>query len=187
MPCSLQSSFHFPHLGSCHECEGRRRKGPPGDRSGSQASVRCRGTSSLGGDGRCGVRVHLVRRPERAEWRTKVYVLIWHRPPVCGADSLAFPPGQGRHRFTPFHLIWLVLTFYNIMRIRGVLIFGGHNNSLFYFSPPPTYVFTRSGRHLIMIGGTIDFHSASPQHDVQWCQAVQDERHLRCPLGIDYW
>ena len=60
------------------ECQGCRWKSPPGDRSGPQASVGCRGTSFLGGDGGCSVGVSPARRPERGGfgWRRRGYVLF---------------------------------------------------------------------------------------------------------------
>lgn len=66
------------------ECEGCRRKSSPGDRSGSQAGVRCRGMSPWGFDDGCSAQVgYLLYGDLQTERR---YVCLASTQKVCGAD-----------------------------------------------------------------------------------------------------
>ena len=71
------------------ECEGFRRKSPPGDRSGSQAGVRCRGMSPWGFDDGCSAQVgYLLYGDLQTERR---YVWPRHKKcavPMCRFDSI---------------------------------------------------------------------------------------------------
>ena len=90
------------------ECEGCRRKSPPGDRSGSQAGVRCRGMSPWGFDDGCSAQVgYLLYGDLQTERR---YVWPRHKKcavPMCRFDSFGSLSSaldqEGLHSY-PLHL-----------------------------------------------------------------------------------
>ena len=126
---------HFFYSAPQDECEGCRRKSPPGDRSGSQAGVRCRGMSPRGVDDGCSAQVgYLLYGDLQTERRWGVW------PPtqkVCGADVpirfIRFSllcARSGRPPFLPiaFEIIqlycaWHVLDFYRWSLLTLTIIF----------------------------------------------------------------
>ena len=102
--CGVPATLLLPQ----DECEGCRRKSPPGDRSGSQAGVRCRGMSPWGFDDGCSAQVgYLLYGDLQTERR---YVWPRHKKcavPMCRFDSFGSLSSaldqEGLHSY-PLHL-----------------------------------------------------------------------------------